>query len=422
VNVRAGTPRIGILRRVHPATLTLALCGIAALVEGFDTQATGVAGPRIIREFALSPAVAGWLFTGGTLGQAFGSILGGRAADHIGRKWALIVSLLLIGVCSLATVVATGLAPLFVTRVLGGLGLGGAMPNFITLASESVAPERRQKLVTLLMSALPLGGTIASVTALASGIGLGWRTIFLIGGVMTLAIGVLAIWTVSDSAPAARGPGSSSGDAPRAMPDPAPRPERLLRVLFGGGRANATLLLWVTFFCTQATLLLMLNWLPSLVVHSGFSFAQASWTQVCFSVSGIFGGYVVGSLQAGTWGRTGVATTYLAIAAALAAAGIAGHVYWMLLVASAAAGVFIIGSSLGLYGRVPLYYGRSIRASGVGGAATAGRVGSAVGPLFAGLLLAGGGSTATVLLGIEPFVLIGGAAALALCWCSQARD
>ncbi len=403
------------LQFASPATLTLVLCGIAALVEGFDTQATGVAGPRIIREFALSPAVAGWLFTGGTLGQAIGSIIGGRAADHIGRKWALIVSLLLIGVCSLGTVVSTGLAALFVTRVLGGLGLGGAMPNFITLASETVAPDRRQKLVTLLMAALPLGGTIASVTSLANGIGWGWRTIFLIGGVMTLAIGVLAIWTISDSR-------SSSADAPRAMSDPAPRPERLLHVLFGGGRAGATLLLWVSFFFTQATLLLMLNWLPSLVVRSGFSHTQASWTQVCFSVGGIFGGYVVGSLQAGTWGRTGVATTYLAIAVALAAAGVAGHVYWMMLLASAAAGVFIIGSSLGLYGRVPLYYGRPIRASGVGAAATAGRVGSAVGPLFAGLLLAGGGNTATVLLGIEPFVLIGGAAALALCWCRQARD
>jgi MFS transporter, AAHS family, 3-hydroxyphenylpropionic acid transporter len=415
VNDRAGTPRVGILRLADPATLTLLLCGVAALVEGFDTQATGVAGPRIIREFALSPAVAGWLFTGGTLGQAIGSIIGGRAADHIGRKWALIVSLLLIGVCSLGTVASTGLAPLFVTRVLGGLGLGGAMPNFITLASETVAPDRRQKLVTLLMAALPLGGTIASVTSLANGIGWGWRTIFLIGGVMTLAIGVLSIWTISDS-------GSSSADALRAMSDPAPRPEGLLHVLFGGGRAGATLLLWVSFFFTQATLLLMLNWLPSLVVRSGFSHTQASWTQVCFSVGGIFGGYVVGSMQAGSWGRTGVATTYLAIAVALAAAGIAGHVYWMLLLASTAAGVFIIGSSLGLYGRVPLYYGRPIRASGVGAAATAGRVGSAVGPLFAGLLLAGGGNTATVLLGIEPFVLIGGAAALALCWCRQARD
>lgn len=166
----------------------------------------------------------------------------------------------------------------------------------------------------------------------------------------------------------------------------------------------------------------MLNWLPSLVVRAGFSYAQASWTQICFSVSGICGSYVVGSLQAGTRQRTGVAATYLAIAATLAAAGLAGHVFWMLLLAAAGAGMFIIGSSLALYGRVPLYYPRLIRASGVGGAATAGRVGSALGPLLAGLLLAGGGSTSTVLFGIEPCVLLGGAAAVALCWCRQARD
>jgi AAHS family 3-hydroxyphenylpropionic acid transporter len=410
------------LQLAQPAKLTLILCGIAALVEGFDTQATGVAGPRIIREFALSPAAAGWLFTGGTLGQAIGSIAGGRAADYVGRKWALIASLLLIGLCSLVTMVSTSLVLLFVTRVLGGFGLGGAMPNFITLASENVASDRRQKLVTLLMGALPTGGLIASITSLANGIGWGWRTIFAIGAVVTLGTGVLAIWMVRDTEPSARDSGSSRGEAPRMTSGPAVRPERLLRVLFGDSRASSTLLLWVSFFCTQATLLLLLNWLPSLVVRAGFSDAQASWTQVCFSVSGIFGSYVVGSLQSGTWQRTGVVTTYLAIAAALTTAGIAGHVYWMVLLASAGAGMFTIGASLALYGRVPLYYGRSIRASGVGGAATAGRLGSAGGPLFAGLLLAAGGNTTAVLLGIEPIVLIGGAAALALCWCGQARD
>jgi AAHS family 3-hydroxyphenylpropionic acid transporter len=272
------------------------------------------------------------------------------------------------------------------------------------------------------MGALPTGGLIASVASLANGIGWGWRTIFAIGGVVTLGTAALAIWMVSDTESSTGDSRSSWAEAPRAILDPAPRPERLLRVLFGERRASSTLLLWVSFFCTQATLLLLLNWLPSLVVHAGFSDAQASWTQVCFSVSGIFGSYVVGSLQAGTWPRTGVVATYLAIAVALATAGIAGHVYWMMLLASAGAGMFTIGASLALYGRVPLYYGRSIRASGVGGAATAGRLGSAGGPLFAGLLLAAGGNTAAVLLGIEPIVLIGGAAALALCWCSQARD
>lgn len=41
------------------------------------------------------------------------------------------------------------------------------------------------------------------------------------------------------------------------------------RGLFGLGRAATTLLLWTSFFFTQLILLLMLNWLPSLLRASG---------------------------------------------------------------------------------------------------------------------------------------------------------
>src|SRR6185312_3458130 len=145
--------------------------------------------------------------------------------------------LLLIGACSLGTVVSTSIAALLVTRILGGFGLGGAMPNFITLASEAVASARRQKLVTLLMGALPAGGLIASVTSLANGIGWGWRTIFVVGGIVTLGTGILSIWGVSDTEPSRLEARSSLSEEPRAPSDTPPRPERLLRILFGEGRA-----------------------------------------------------------------------------------------------------------------------------------------------------------------------------------------
>jgi len=51
-----------------------------------------------------------------------------------------------------------------------------------------------------------------------------------------------------------------------------------------------------------------------------------------------------------------------------------------------------------------------------------GRLGSIVGPLFAGGLLARGGGSATVLLAIVPFVIVGGSAALALTWRKQSGD
>jgi AAHS family 3-hydroxyphenylpropionic acid transporter len=69
-----------------------------------------------------------------------------------------------------------------------------------------------------------------------------------------------------------------------------------------------------------------------------------------------------------------------------------------------------------LFALAPLYYRKAIRGTGVGAAVAVGRLGTVVGPIFAGVLLAGGSSSAAVLLGITPFVLLGGSAAFALTW------
>ena len=69
--------------------------------------------------------------------------------------------------------------------------------------------------------------------------------------------------------------------------------------LFGSGRATTTLMLWVAFFFTQLVLLLMLNWLPSLVIGLGFTRTQAGAASVCFGLSGAIGAVLLGHLHAG---------------------------------------------------------------------------------------------------------------------------
>jgi MFS transporter, AAHS family, 3-hydroxyphenylpropionic acid transporter len=58
----------------------------------------------------------------------------------------------------------------------------------------------------------------------------------------------------------------------------------------------------------------------------------------------------------------------------------------------------------------------------VGAAVAVGRLGSVVGPLFAGGLLVAGSNSAAVLLAIVPFVAVGGGAALALTWRKQCSE
>jgi MFS transporter, AAHS family, 3-hydroxyphenylpropionic acid transporter len=394
------------------ALRTLLLCAAAAVLEGFDNQSMGVAAPRVISEFGLSPAWAGFVFSAAPVGLSLGAALGGRIADYFGRKRALIASLVLFGAFSLLTALAGGALSLSAARLFTGLGLGGAMPNFIALSSEATRSRQRVSAVTLVMAGMPFGGALSAILSLSAQLGWSWRWIFAVGGAAPLILAVVMLYLLPEHAKAAAA-GPATGAA---------RVEGVGAVLFGSGRATTTLMLWAAFFFTQLVLLLMLNWLPSLVIGLGFSRTEASTAAVCFGLSGSLGAVLLGHLHAGKSRRRWVVATYGGMAAALGAVAGAGREFWMIAAACAIAGVFIIGAQLILFALAPLYYRTAIRGTGVGAAVAVGRLGSVVGPLFAGGLLASGGGSAAVLLAIVPFVVVGGAAAFALTWREQSGD
>ena len=65
----------------YQARLTLALCALAALFEGFDNQSMGVAAPRLALEFGLSAGQKGLVFSAATVGLFVGAAIGGRARE-----------------------------------------------------------------------------------------------------------------------------------------------------------------------------------------------------------------------------------------------------------------------------------------------------------------------------------------------------
>ena len=393
---------------------TLVLCTAAALFEGFDNQSMGVAAPQLATEFVLTAGEKGFVFSAAAIGLSIGAVLGGRAADFLGRKRTLIASMLLFGVFSLLTAFATSATSFFLARLFTGLGLGGAMPNFIALSSEAAPSSRRLSVVTIVTAGMPFGGSIAALTALGDRLGWDWRSIFYVGGIGPIVLALLMMRALPES----RG----SATPTSATTTGNDRVESVWSVLFGSQRAPTTLLLWTAFFFTQLLLLLMLNWLPSLIVGLGFTTTQASWTSLCFNLSGCIGAVVLGRLHGGALRRMWVILTYSGIALALALIPAVGSTFAFTAVACALAGVFIVGAQLVLFAVAPLYYERAIRGTGVGASIAIGRLGSIVGPLFAGALLAGGGNSASVLIGILPFVVVSGTACFALTWRKQASD
>lgn len=383
----------------------------------------GVAAPKMLPEFGLSAAQASVMFSATTFGLFVGAAVGGRVADFLGRRFTLVASMFLFGACSLLTSVSTGPDSLLVARLLTGLGLGGAMPNFIALSSEAVHATRRLSAVTVVMAAMPCGGAVAGLMALGNAVGWGWRVIFYVGGAGPIVLAFL-MWHGLPEAQVEAGlsVGVGASASVGSQPPAAPRMEKVSTVLLRDGRALTTLQLWGGFFFTQLVLLLMLNWLPSLFVGLGFSHTQASWASVCFNLSGSLGAITLARLHSGRRRRHAVVLTYAGMAAALVALPAVGTTFWQAALASALAGIFIVGAQLILFALAPLYYSRPIRGTGVGAAVAMGRLGSVVGPLYAGALLVHGGNSATVLIAILPFVAIGGASAFALTWREKCVD
>ncbi|HDR8937155.1 3-(3-hydroxy-phenyl)propionate transporter MhpT [Burkholderia vietnamiensis] len=390
----ASPPRVG-------GAITIGLCLAVALLEGLDLQSTGIAAPRMAREFHLAVAQLGWAFGIGALGLLPGAALGGRLADRIGRKRVLMMSVALFGIFSIATTQVWDLQSLLVARFLTGLGLGAAMPNLIALCAEAAPPRQRSTAVGAMYCGMPFGAALAAVIGIVSPGAEGWRQIFYVGGIgplLTLPLLALCLKESTQFAAASQGASRASKDG-------------IVRALFSDGRAGTTIALWISYLGTLIVLYFLMNWLPSMVLSRGLTPVQASVVQMMFNIGGGIGAIVIAALSDRIGKRPVVVGMYAGIALALLAlAGATGSVSmaWGGLLA----GLFLVGTQSVLYALAGATYPTRVRGTGVGAAVAVGRMGSMIGPLIAGQLLALGQSASLLVISSIPLIVIAALGAL----------
>jgi AAHS family 3-hydroxyphenylpropionic acid transporter len=378
--------------------VTVAICFLAALVEGYDVQSMGVAAPTMGPALDLTREQLGPVFSASIFGLLIGAAFGGRIADMIGRKWTLAVSLAVFGGFTLATVYAADLNALLLIRVAAGLGLGGAMPNMLALAAENTSSARRAMMTTIMAAGMPFGGAIAgAVGAVAE-----WREIFFVGGWAPLLLAPIVAFVMKESPEfvESRATGKDKGGGVLA--------------LFKGGTALTTILLWVGLFFTLLTLYLLLNWLPTLMASKGADPRNASLISLLFNTGGGIGTILL-SFALDRARRATMAVSFLGMAATLLWLNFAGGDVVSAGAAAFGAGFFVIGGQLALYGLGAELYPTAIRGTGLGAALAAGRFGAFAGPLLASDILARGGDAQAVLLALLPAVALGAVATLWLC-------
>lgn len=383
--------------------ITVGLCLIVALLEGLDLQSTGVAAPRMAREFHLAVAQMGWAFSVGALGLLPGAAIGGRLADRLGRKRVLMLAVALFGIFSIATTQVWNFESLLAARFLTGLGLGAAMPNLIALCSEAASPHQRNTAVGAMYCGMPFGAAIAAVIGIVSPGDEGWRHIFYVGGVGPLLILPLLALYMKESAHfiANRATGSERHE-------PAPG---VAQALWKEGRAGTTLALWISFLGTLIVLYFLINWLPSMVLSRGLTRVQASVVQMMFNIGGGIGAIVIAALMDRIGRRPTVTGMYIGIAVALAVLASAGSSVGMAF-GGLLAGLFLVGGQSVLYALASNIYPTQVRGTGVGAAVAVGRMGSILGPLIAGQLLAIGQSASVLVTASIPLIAVAAIAAL----------
>src|SRR5882757_5952299 len=79
------------------------LCVLIAALDGFDVLAIAYTAPSIAREWGLSPANLGVVFSAGPLGMGLGAVLIAPIADRLGRRPIVLLSLSILTVGMLAS-------------------------------------------------------------------------------------------------------------------------------------------------------------------------------------------------------------------------------------------------------------------------------------------------------------------------------
>jgi MFS family permease len=159
--------------------LMAVLCGVLFL-DGLDVSMVGMALPSIESDLGLSTSQLQWIVSGYVLGYGGFLLLGGRAADLLGRRRMLLIALAVFTVASaLGGVVSDGTL-LVVTRFLKGASAAFTAPAGLSIITTQFAegPERNRALSIYTAT----GASGFSLGLVAGGLltELGWRWTFLL--------------------------------------------------------------------------------------------------------------------------------------------------------------------------------------------------------------------------------------------------
>ena len=398
-----------------PFGITIMMMIIMA-TDGYDLFLMGHVGGHLVTDWNISRADLGPINTAGLLGMAIGSVTLGWLGDRIGRKRSYFTCLVFLFIGSvLCWYAAKGGTPenavatireMTIWRFVTGLGMGGVTPLATTLISEWTSSRVRSVVVALVISSVPVGGSLAGW----ANNHFEWETLFLIGGLVPLGLFLVFGVLLPESpkymaqrphlhAKLARslnrllGEQRFDGTEGFVVHEAGKRSSNWLATIWNSYYARATFFIWVAFSFNSFVLYVYTNYLKVLLPPERVTVDTAGSALSLFSIGAFFGS-IGGAFLIRWFGSRYVGTTLAllgVVATALIGAlliGAENPTASNVLVMSFLAGVSFNGMQAFMYAVAAHSYPTEIRGSAVGLAQTVSRIGAVLSPIVASGYLA----------------------------------
>src|SRR5258705_5360484 len=383
------------------------IVGVATFFDAFDALAIASVLPVIVPLWKLTPPEIGVMISAGFLGQLLGALLFGWIAERYGRMNAMVGSIALFAVMSLACALAWDSRSLLVLRTIQGIGLGGEVPVAAVFISELAKAQGRGRFVLLYELVFPVGLVAASLLGLWVVPHLGWQYMFVIGALPALLALVLrSLLPESPRWLAVRGRNAEAEAAmslietetQKATGQPLPPVKPVVSTsdkgaswsdLFGPFYLRRTLVVWVIWFAAYFVNYGLTIWLPTLYrtvfkLPLDVSLRYGLITQAVGLLGTLICALAIDHVGRRLWFAVSFAAAALALAALSAYPTPSAR---QVLVCMTVAYFFVSTINIGVYLYTPELYPTRVRALGVGTATAWLRFASMIGPTAVGLMI-----------------------------------
>lgn len=404
--------------------LIIALCTFLNALDGYDVLAISFTSNAVTEEFQLTGTGLGIVMSAALFGMALGALTLGPVADRIGRRRMTIVALVVNGAGLFLSGMAHSAVELGLWRVVTGLGIGGILVGTNVLASEYASRKHRGLAVSIYAAGYGIGASLGGAAMVGLINAFGWRSVFFLGGIMTVAALLLVLALLPESASYLynRQPKDAQQKVdqiarrlgydepidltPASAPEQDTEQQTGIRKLFTPQNRRVTIVIWIAFFVIMFGFYFVNSWTPRLMSASGLSENLSMMVTVMLTLGGAIGSLVFGLFTA-RWATRVVLSRFTVLAAALMAIFVFSAQWTaVVLILGVIVGLFINGCIAGLYVLTPQSYCSGMRSTGAGWGIGIGRFGAIIAPTVTGALMDGGWTPEAIYVSVGVLMLI----------------